>query len=229
MNRWHIRCGTEEELAEIKEALFVTEGDNTGNLTFDKLVPMPDVIIETFAKQNRAAKQEAKRKTGYADWYHWCTEHWGTKWDAMEGKITGAGKNWIILTFDTAYRPPVPVARAFRKRFPNAILSAFYNEPSMDLAGYITEPSPFELFLDEVRKERNRQIRKWGDQGKDSNAKWGLILVEEVGECAKAVLDYVLWDKSASVTSKQAHLFKELVQVAAVAFAWGEAILKSNK
>lgn len=63
----------------------------------------------------------------------------------------------------------------------------------------------------EVEQERLNQISKWGKQ-EHSLADWYLILAEEVGEVAKAILE---GDKG---------LYKELVQVAAVAVQVCEAL-----
>lgn len=64
----------------------------------------------------------------------------------------------------------------------------------------------FDLVID----ERNRQTAKWGRQ-KHSNSTWNLILNEEVGEVAKAILEV-----------EDEGVFKELIQVIAVAVAWLE-------
>lgn len=65
-----------------------------------------------------------------------------------------------------------------------------------------------EAFNDLIQIERNAQDAKWGPQH-HSDEKWLTILMEEVGEAAKAVLEK---DEEA--------LFKEIVQVAAVLQAW---------
>jgi NTP pyrophosphatase (non-canonical NTP hydrolase) len=69
-----------------------------------------------------------------------------------------------------------------------------------------------EQVLDDVRKERRRQEFKWGVQN-HNDYKWSAILTEETGEVAKAALE-----------KKLDELIVELVQVAAVAVAWVEAI-----
>ena len=67
----------------------------------------------------------------------------------------------------------------------------------------------------EVEQERLNQIAKWGKQ-EHSLADWYLILAEEVGEVAKAILE---GDKG---------LYNELIQVAAVSVQICEA-LKEGK
>lgn len=65
-----------------------------------------------------------------------------------------------------------------------------------------------------IREERRRQHMKWGQQD-HNDATWLAILVEEVGEVAKAMLekDLMIGDVE-----------QELVEVAAVAAAWIQSI-----
>ena len=68
-----------------------------------------------------------------------------------------------------------------------------------------------------VNDERARQTKKWGRQ-KHSNATWNLILNEEVGEVAKAILE-----------AEEGTVTNELVQVIAVAVAWLEDHLERGE
>ncbi len=65
-----------------------------------------------------------------------------------------------------------------------------------------------------ILSERTRQDQKWGEQNHDDH-KWLAILVEEIGEVAKGLLENpskVIWTES------------EITQVAAVCMAWLECI-----
>ncbi|WP_436658876.1 hypothetical protein [Acinetobacter sp. P1(2025)] len=46
------------------------------------------------------------------NWYSWCPEHWGTKWNASSIKIL---KNSI--TFKTAWNMPTPILQALIQKF----------------------------------------------------------------------------------------------------------------
>ena len=75
-----------------------------------------------------------------------------------------------------------------------------------------------ERVLDHIRTERERQIAKYGDHRRKAGT-WTLILNEETGEVARAVLEcnpFVERDHQA--------LYEELVQTAAVAVAWAEQV-----
>jgi len=66
--------------------------------------------------------------------------------------------------------------------------------------------------------ERLEQHEQWGDQSGHPDTVWLAILTEEVGEAAQAVLHNRFEGKAAGT------LRDELVQVAAVAMAWIEAV-----
>ncbi|RBP89375.1 MazG-like nucleotide pyrophosphohydrolase family protein [Cytobacillus firmus] len=70
-----------------------------------------------------------------------------------------------------------------------------------------------------VEKERFRQNAKWGRQ-RHSYGDWLKILVEEVGEVAQAMQTGQGWGKGSDAND----LYKELIQVAAVAVAIAEQI-----
>ena len=71
--------------------------------------------------------------------------------------------------------------------------------------------------LNDVMRERIRQMEKWGRQT-HSIEKWVVILMEEVGEVAQEALE-IRNDAMA-----KHDLYKELIQVAAVAAAIAQAI-----
>ena len=68
--------------------------------------------------------------------------------------------------------------------------------------------------LEAVLAERERQDSKWGDQTHNSDEHWTVILTEEIGEVAREVYE-----------KRSAGMFEEVIQCAAVCFAWAEAYL----
>ena len=75
----------------------------------------------------------------------------------------------------------------------------------------------------EIRAERARQDAQWGPGRHLTDTTWMTILTEEVGEAAEAVLARALGSPSVD-----ADLARELIQVAAVAVCWMEAIHERN-
>jgi NTP pyrophosphatase (non-canonical NTP hydrolase) len=76
--------------------------------------------------------------------------------------------------------------------------------------------------LESVYAERQRQDAKWGSQRDLSDPVWLAILTEEVGESAQEVLTRIPGNEEAG--KGHGDLREELVQVAAVAVAWVEAL-----
>jgi len=76
-----------------------------------------------------------------------------------------------------------------------------------------------ELVLNDVRNERIRQDRKWGDQVQNAHELWNVIGVEEVGEVARAIYEAGEID----------HLYLEIIQVASVYVAWAESIRRRGE
>jgi hypothetical protein len=76
--------------------------------------------------------------------------------------------------------------------------------------------------FDTVRDERERQDEKWGEQNHDDMT-WSAILGEEFGEACQAALEgNPAWGRDDDESLRK--LRHELVQVAAVAMAWVEAL-----
>ena len=80
-------------------------------------------------------------------------------------------------------------------------------------------PSEIDEVFRDVRDERARQDSKWGADRNMPHDTWLRIVVEEVGESAVEIdTDGFDLDK----------LYAEVIQVAASAVAWAEALLRTN-
>jgi hypothetical protein len=64
------------------------------------------------------AKQYHKNITehGYGDWYGWCREHWGTKWNADEVSVAITSEK-IVVKFVTAGAYPKPILKSLSLMF----------------------------------------------------------------------------------------------------------------
>lgn len=47
-------------------------------------------------------------KYGAKDWYDWCVEHWGTKWNACDTAIVECEDGTVVVRFCTAWSQPEP-------------------------------------------------------------------------------------------------------------------------
>lgn len=70
--------------------------------------------------------------------------------------------------------------------------------------------------LAQVDAERERQLERWGEQH-HSAGDWMLILQEEIGEAAQAILQ-----------ARSEDFKEELIQSAAVIIAWLEDVAKAG-
>ena len=85
------------------------------------------------------AQEKANREThGYATWYDFCVNEWGTKWDiGADGYPADDIPGGLMLTFDSAWAPPCAAYEklqdlGFRVR-------AMYYECGMQFAGIFDE------------------------------------------------------------------------------------------
>lgn len=67
---------------------------------------------------------------GHPDWYGWCNEHWGTKWNACD-----PDRYPDFISFDTAWNAPIPVMEELSRKFPDVkiMLWSHYED------GFITD------------------------------------------------------------------------------------------
>lgn len=62
------------------------------------------------------------------NWYHWNIENWGTKWDMSDVDILEDTETSVLLTFSTAWSPPLAVFGALCEKYPNVSFSMSYEE-----------------------------------------------------------------------------------------------------
>jgi Ferredoxin-like domain in Api92-like protein len=132
-NRLEI-SGPEAELERFRDECFTMEAEGP-RLNFDKLIPMPDAIRSS----TDGGGMEADGSFRFPDWYIWNCEHWGTKWNACNTRltITGNGSKVIKLHFDTAWAPPWPIYEELAERFPSLTIEGHLLAESMEFGGRI--------------------------------------------------------------------------------------------
>jgi len=71
---------------------------------------------------------------GYKNWYDFCVNEWGTKWDiGADGNPAEDIPSGLMLTFDSAWSPPIG---AYEKLLDQGFeIRAMYYEPGMAYAG----------------------------------------------------------------------------------------------
>jgi len=127
--------GTKEMMDEVESAL--KEGE-----LFAKLLPVPAELNITAGSLGHNTpeqleleeKEKANReKYGYANWYDFCVNEWGTKWDISLSSYERLSDTEITLSFDTAWAPPIV---AYEKLVEMGYaIRAYYYEPGMAFCG----------------------------------------------------------------------------------------------
>lgn len=110
-----------------------------------EFIPVPKELTETVAGSFGDTEEQAKlleqtkaniEKYGYGNWYDFCVNEWGTKWDVGGSDygtptITEDGK--MIAGFDSAWSPPT---NAMEKLAAMGFeVKLYYYEPGMCFAG----------------------------------------------------------------------------------------------
>ena len=108
---------------------------------FDTFIPCPTQLKEAVASSGEEYKEQNEKnvaETGYASWYDFCVNEWGTKWDVEsynEPDIWPDGKT-LQTSFDSAWSPPI---EGFRKLDELGFtVEALYYEPGMGFCGDYT-------------------------------------------------------------------------------------------
>jgi len=86
------------------------------------------------------AQEKANReKYGYATWYDYCVNEWGTKWDVGggDGYVDEDGANKLTVSFDSAWAPPCNAMEKFMDQ--GFKVTLYYYESGMAFCGVFDE------------------------------------------------------------------------------------------
>lgn len=151
---------------QIKAVFDLITTDDHKEITFNKLIPMPDILervqrggahingiyvrawIEDPGPDGKpiqrfltAEEHAAIQSTGHKDWWDWRIAKWGCKWDASESQIQppdlSCPHSHFSAFFMTPWGPPDRFFEVLRNRFPAVEMSLFYHEPGVQAAGYL--------------------------------------------------------------------------------------------
>lgn len=124
-------------------------------LDFEKISPIPKVfknistggctiggkqvhIWKTVNGKNIAIPKRTleawKKKYGSCDWYDWCVNNWGTKWNANDAQCNDDG-DCVWYRFETAWAPPIQWLEKASKKFPKLNFKLKYEEEGMGFMG----------------------------------------------------------------------------------------------
>ncbi|MFL1706681.1 hypothetical protein ACHJH3_06700 [Campylobacter sp. MOP7] len=88
---------------------------------------------------------------GHPTWYEFCWDRWGTKWNSHNSSIINRKGNSIIMRFDTAWAPPIPIYEALVEKFRDRLKSVkaeSWQEENMcfDENGGFVDRDPDDIF-----------------------------------------------------------------------------------
>jgi len=160
--------GEAEAVTKFKEAVEgLDEDGNLLEFSFHKIIPMPIDLVgttspsRTFKTTKEVNKYNANvlelegRKVGLAmtvayaeslinqhgfdNWYDWSYDNWGVKWPATAINRDDEFDDSIVYTFDTPWGPPKGIYFTLLAQHPDVHISWFWDEPGMEVAGYLNK------------------------------------------------------------------------------------------
>ena len=101
----------------------------------DTFIPIPAELKETTSPAKEGSPSVEFNGTQYSDWYSFCVNEWGTKWDVesySEPEVSESGLS-LEASFDSAWSPPIEAYRKLDEM--GFTVKAVYYEPGMGFCG----------------------------------------------------------------------------------------------
>ena len=121
----------------IKQLWEDANADDTYGL-LNAIKPIPEALRDTV--KGTGEEEQTVFVDGVNNWYDWCVNNWGTKWDVSDEGLefidNGDGTAEITGWFESAWAPPIGAYEQFCDDMDNCTLEASYHEPGMDFAGF---------------------------------------------------------------------------------------------
>ncbi len=97
----------------------------------DEFIPLPAELKDTTAPA-RETNEALMEKYGASDWYTWCIQNWGTKWD-ISPYACDVENGQLVGSFDSPWGPPTAAYEKLEEM--GFSVRAYYSEPGMGFAG----------------------------------------------------------------------------------------------
>jgi len=130
-----IRGSNQREIAEIAEAM------KQGRF-LDSVIPVPEDLSREGAASHggdnadvyEKIREENLAKHGFGNWYDFCVNRWGTKWevDCQDVEVEDDGLT-VSASFDSAWSPPLGIAEELASR--GLSVTLYYFEPGVGYVG----------------------------------------------------------------------------------------------
>jgi len=126
-------CNNNVELSHPDKAMVerAKKAFDDGRL-LEEFIPLPAELKDTTAPA-RETDEALMEKYGASDWYSWCINNWGTKWDISPYGSDIDQYGTLQGSFDSPWGPPI---QAYEKLEEMGFqVRAYYYEPGMGFAG----------------------------------------------------------------------------------------------
>ena len=101
---------------------------------FSKILTEPN--YEEIEVKPTFSKEDEKDDFRMPKWWDWRIQNWGTKSNSYDDHVDTVDDETVEYEFSTAWSPPEPVIAKLREQYPDVSITAFYDEPGMEIAGY---------------------------------------------------------------------------------------------
>ena len=120
--------------------------------------------------------QQAFEETGYYEWYQWCLDNWGVKWDASALRSKDLSDfNTVIYTFDSPWGCPEHSVIELSKLYPNAcfemVSGSIENDTHYEFTcvnGKFEETCSYETFREAVEDGKWGGMEEWAELFEES-------------------------------------------------------------
>jgi len=123
---------------EVLNQFYLNNKTEENELDFNCICPVPSELMNTESPNNLddIKKQELIDKYGFSDWYNWCNNNWGTKWNASDVNYNKYD-NQLVYSFNTAWGPPNAWFIKLTEKYTDLEIRLEYEESGMDFAGFM--------------------------------------------------------------------------------------------
>lgn len=111
--------------------------------------------MEHHREMEEAVRALNKKHFGYDDWYNFCCDKWGTKWD-IGGDPVAITNNSFSACFQSAWAPPITAYETLSEM--GFRIRAYYYEPGMAFCGRWDEGIDDVIQIPETAEEARKVI-----------------------------------------------------------------------
>jgi len=136
-------------------------------LVFDKIITTPKELLERQSPFDGTVEEKAmlESKYGYADWYNWRVDNWGTKWEPL-GHYFASTETSVSIGMETAWGPASGILQQLSVLYPEATITNEFLETGAMFMGEVTYVDG-EVVSNEYSGDVNEIRLKYPDEFED--------------------------------------------------------------